>query len=113
MARHCFYCGVEMTRAYPVKKGMGGFIPSTETIDHVFPKRIIRHEKRSDEWHGKNQVFCCAGCNARKGNMHPLKWLVICTYPRQLMRLLVELGVPKRRVEKWEAKRARADADPA
>ncbi len=107
MGRHCFYCGVGMKRPPRViRRGWGGHPVDTETVDHVFPRRMIKHEVRSAWWHGMNQVFCCHGCNQRKGQMHPLQWLVICAFPGQLERLLVELGVPRRRVNKWLAKRS-------
>lgn len=109
--RHCIYCGVGMTHpARFLRRGWGGQVPDTETVDHVFPKRILKHEKRSGLWHSNNQVFCCYACNQKKGQMHPLNWLVIVPFPAALAALLVELGVPKRRVDKWLAKRVVADA---
>lgn len=82
-----------------------------ESVDHVFPRRMIRHEVRSTEWLLRNQVFACLRCNNElKRDMHPLKWLSVMPEAgvSRLVPLLVELGVPRRRVDKWHARRSAA-----
>ncbi len=84
-----------------------------ETLEHVFPRRMIRHEQRSTAWLEKNLVFACERCNSHlKGDMHPLKWLTVMPEYGLVATadLLVELGVPRRRVYKWLARRKPTDA---
>lgn len=80
---------------------------NAETVEHVFPRRILRFEKHSDDWLLRNQVIACDGCNNRKAEMHPLNWLLVMPDygVGDLAALLVELGTPRRRVDKWLARR--------
>lgn len=107
--RHCFYCGVLMVAA--IKNPRRGEQPWwIETLEHVFPRRMIRHEKRTTAWLEKNLVFCCERCNSRKNDMHPLNWLAVMPEHgvAATADLLIDLGVPRRRVAKWLAKRTAA-----
>lgn len=102
----CFYCGAVLTPRRP------GFpiSPSDPTQDHVHPRRALKHEVRTGWWLQKNLVDCCTDCNRRKGSMLPLKWLSVMPIHGvdQLSRLLADLGVPQRRINKWRQKRGKS-----
>lgn len=76
MTRLCFYCGVPMT----IKPR--GNVPPTgadETIEHVIPQALLRlmGSRITLARLAMNKVFACHECNAYKGRLSPLDWLVI------------------------------------
>jgi hypothetical protein len=107
--RFCIYCGCELlpVASWDKVEPRPGHLA---TIDHVFPRRMIRYEVRPAWWLAMNEQFCCSTCNGRKGGVHPLKWLAIMPSDmgaQRLAALLVQLLVPRRRVNKWMAKRGK------
>ncbi len=59
----CAYCGVDMDSSDPSRR---------PTRDHIWPKGM-----RSIEQGRTGTVWCCHGCNIKKGNMTPSEWLAV------------------------------------
>ncbi len=89
----CGYCNGPMVK---LRTRLGNRDnPRQITVDHVFP--TCRPFDMPDSGlmnRPANRVFCCAGCNIRKGNLHPLAWLrIVPGDPRLLIAKLHLLGV--------------------
>lgn len=61
----CFYCDVDLVSGKDpsVRRGGGGDIPNSATIDHIRPL------SRQGLWEKSNIVSCCLRCNRLKSNL--------------------------------------------
>jgi hypothetical protein len=88
--RNCFYCNASTQRGTRYRhNGM------TRTIDHVYPRSGRQMHGMSTRQQQLNCVVACQKCNVRKGNKHPLSWLVIM-HPfgvEATVKLLFDIGI--------------------
>lgn len=87
---HCFYC---RSRTVLFATGLD---PRACTRDHIFPRSWVRRTigPQPERWHVLNRVWCCAQCNAAKGNIMPDAWANRLTHPsaQRLRARLVRLA---------------------
>ena len=91
----CFYCGASII------VGAKSSNNDRATKDHIYPVSLIRslskaqRAKFSDAFWELNKVDCCQKCNAYKGHLHPLDWIVIMPNAYNAARLaerIVKMG---------------------
>lgn len=94
----CFYCGVSLLkdRHKPYLYG-----DDKASRDHIYPRSMLvdltpeQTAKLPANFHTLNTVEACHKCNAYKGMLHPLDWLVIMPNSFNAHRLserLVKMG---------------------
>ncbi len=109
----CGYCNGQMVRLRS-RFGQPGN-PRQFTSDHVFP--ACRPFDMPD-WammnRAANRIYCCASCNFRKGDLHPLTWLLLMPGdPRLLIFKLHLLGVGNGAIESVMKQRLQRSAQAA
>lgn len=89
---HCFYC------SKPVIREVSQKAHNRITTDHIYPRS--RGKPRGmviEKWETMNLVDCCRECNAYKGSISPIDWLVIMRSPtraKALAERIVAMGEP-------------------
>lgn len=95
----CFYCGMTLDPRSILPHRQSS--DSRYTKDHIYPRHLTRQltgpqrAKLTETFAFNNLVDSCQGCNAYKGHLHPLDWLVIMPSDfnaKKLAERMVSLG---------------------
>lgn len=105
----CMYCGRSMSLNV---SGQSHQAARMVTVDHLFPQAgdqsfVLSLSLKRQQL---NLVPSCRSCNAMKGMLHPLDWIVIVPDPLGAIRAatrLLDMGVPWVDVQAALARRKR------